>query len=141
MNYLSKLQYTCAIFLFALLAGCNGDDDNNEDTSPDDFDMDSQTEVPLSEYIESEIFEISGINTETEISIVGGEYSINNGAFTDSESTVENEDLIQVRVMSADTIDTESEADAHNRRQRGNIYNNDYLSRTYRTRCFQSTQL
>ncbi|HOC60540.1 MAG TPA: fibronectin type III domain-containing protein, partial [Smithellaceae bacterium] len=51
------------------------------DTTPDAFTFTDQTGVALSTVIESAAITVSGINTASAISVTGGEYSINGGAW------------------------------------------------------------
>lgn len=52
------------------------------DTSPDAFTFTDQTGVALSQLINSNEITVSGINTDTPISVSGGYYSINGGSWT-----------------------------------------------------------
>ena len=53
---------------------------------------------------------ISGINTATDISISGGQYAINNGAYSSSTATVNNGDVVSVRLQTAGSYNTQSSA-------------------------------
>ncbi|BCE01771.1 FG-GAP-like repeat-containing protein [Marinicellulosiphila megalodicopiae] len=69
------------------------------DTQIDDLKFSSITDAPLNTLIESNILTISGINEPTNISITGGEYKINANAYSSSNSTVQNGDIIQFRLL------------------------------------------
>jgi len=54
----------------------------------------------------SNAFVVTGINTPSPISIVGGEYSVNFGSFTSAPGGVEAGDIVMVRRVSASTYST-----------------------------------
>lgn len=67
----------------------------------DPFVFAEQDGVPLSTNIDSNTIIVSGNDFPVPISVVGGEYSINGGAFTSSPGTVASGDVVQARVMSS----------------------------------------
>ncbi|MBL8518655.1 MAG: FecR domain-containing protein [Betaproteobacteria bacterium] len=71
------------------------------DTTPDAFSFVAVTQAPLSSVVTSGAIIITGINAPSPISITGGSYSINGGAFTTAPGTVSSGQSIQVRVISA----------------------------------------
>lgn len=71
------------------------------DQNPDGFVIPAISGVPINTYVVSESRTVSGINAPTKISVVGGEYSINNGDYTDAEGTVENGQSIKLRMASS----------------------------------------
>lgn len=71
------------------------------DTTPDAFSFTSQTSVALSTVVVSNKLIVSGINTATPVSISGGEYSINGGAFTSASGTISNGQIVAVRHTSS----------------------------------------
>ena len=70
-------------------------------TAPDPIALTAQSNVPLSSITTSNSATITGITTAAPVSIVGGEYSINGGAFTNQPGSVTNGQSIQVRLTSA----------------------------------------
>ena len=76
------------------------------DTTPNQFIIIDQTGVALNSLITSSSITVSGINTGTSISISGGQYSRNGGAFTISKGTAYNGDSIRVRHTSATAYST-----------------------------------
>ena len=76
------------------------------DTTPDAFSFIDQTNVPLSTLVESNTITVSGINAPTNLSISGGEYSKNAGAWASANTTVVNGDTIKVRRTSSATPGT-----------------------------------
>jgi hypothetical protein len=80
------------------------------DTTPDAFTFTNQTATALSASISSNEIVISGINTSTSVSITGGEYSIEGGAFTTAAGTVSNNQKIKVRVSSSGQFSTQVSA-------------------------------
>jgi hypothetical protein len=80
------------------------------DTTPIAFTFIDQTNVPLSTSIISNSITVSGINTAAPISITGGEYSINGGAYTAAAGTVINGNTVQVRLTSSNSYSTTTNA-------------------------------
>jgi surface protein len=76
------------------------------DTSPDTFEFSSQTDRALEEVVTSNTITVSGVNSNTAISIEGGLYNINGGDFTSSESTVSNGDTVQIQLTASSEFDT-----------------------------------
>jgi sugar lactone lactonase YvrE len=60
-----------------------------------------QQNVPLSTAITSNAITVTGIICPVDISVTGGEISINNGAFTAAASTVKLNDTVRVRITSS----------------------------------------
>jgi hypothetical protein len=81
-----------------------------EDLIPDQFTFTDQTGVALSTVIESNGITVTGINVSTAISITGGEYSINGGAYTSASGTVENGQTVRVRQTSSALYSTTTNA-------------------------------
>ena len=71
------------------------------DTTPDAFYFTDQTGVALSTVITSNTITVAGINSATSISITGGTYSINGGAYTSSSGTITNGQTVSVRHTSS----------------------------------------
>lgn len=76
------------------------------DTTPDSFVFTDQTGVALNTPITSDPITVTGINTSTSISVTGGQYSRNGGAFTGSKGTAYQGDSIRVRHTSATAYNT-----------------------------------
>ncbi|EWH09595.1 agarase [Catenovulum agarivorans DS-2] len=115
--YTTRTQHTklASLIILALsLSACGGSsesDDGNDspttpveqtDTTPNTFNFSAQNNVALSTQITSASITITGINTKTPISISGGEYAIDNGAFTSAQGEIENNQSIKVRLTSAE---------------------------------------
>ena len=73
------------------------------DSTPDAFSFSDQTAVARNLSIVSNSIVVSGIDTVTAISVVGGEYSIDNGAFTAAIGSVVNGNSVRVRHTSSST--------------------------------------
>jgi hypothetical protein len=92
--------------------GNGGDDDDDDnatttpDTTPNAFHFNDQTNVALSTLISSNVITVSGINASTSISVSGGEYSVNGGAYASTTGTVQNGDTVQVRHTSSSSFNT-----------------------------------
>ena len=108
------------ILLIALvtLAGCGGSSSTEVpksetpapiDTSPETFSFERKTEQALTTLITSNSVNITGINSSSPISVSGGEYSIDGGAFSDATSTVNNQQSVTVRLLSSASYSTSSD--------------------------------
>ena len=77
------------------------------DTEPDPFGWQSKTGQPRSTVVESsETITVAGINTTVNITISGGDYSKNGGAYTSAGGTVVATDTVRVRVTSSASYST-----------------------------------
>ena len=68
------------------------------DTTPDPFSFAAVSNAATSTLVISNVATISGINAPSAVSIVGGEYAIDSGAFTGAGGTVANGQQVRVRV-------------------------------------------
>ncbi|SMF07680.1 FG-GAP repeat-containing protein [Alteromonadaceae bacterium Bs31] len=100
------------IFIAILQQACSGDDDSTDaaDTTPADFIIGSKSGLGLGIYVDSDPVTITGIDDTTDISIKGGEYSINGGGFTSSEGTISKGQNVVVRVASSENLYSTTEA-------------------------------
>jgi hypothetical protein len=80
------------------------------DTTPDVYVLTDVTSASRSTVYTSNVVVVSGINTATNISISGGTYSINGGAWTSAAGTVNNGDSVQVRLASSANFNTKTTA-------------------------------
>jgi subtilisin family serine protease/N-acetylneuraminic acid mutarotase len=80
------------------------------DTTPDQFTFTAQTGVPLSTVITSNTITVSGINAAAPISITGGTYSINGGAYTSASGIVANGNTVTVQLTSSASYFTTTNA-------------------------------
>jgi len=71
------------------------------DTTPDPFSFTPQTGVALSTAATSNSITVSGINAAAPISIVGGSYSINGGAYTAAAGSVNNGNTVTLQQTSS----------------------------------------
>lgn len=76
------------------------------DSTPDAFFFEDQSGVDVNTITTSANIVVAGINTSAAISITGGEYAINGGAWTSGTGSVVNGDSVQVRLTSAPTLST-----------------------------------
>ncbi len=76
------------------------------DTTPDAFAFVDQTGVAPTSLITSAPVPITGINIAAPISVSGGEYSINGGAFTSAAGTISNGNTVRARHTSSDAPGT-----------------------------------
>jgi hypothetical protein len=71
------------------------------DTTPDAFTFAGMSGAALSTVVGSNEIVIAGINTSSPVSITGGEYSINDGAYTAAAGTVTEGQRVRVRLTSS----------------------------------------
>ncbi len=81
------------------------------DTDPDQFVFTDITDATVSTVYESNIVTITGINQPSPITVIGGDYRVNGGAYTSAAGTVSLNDTVQVRLTSAATNSTTSDVD------------------------------
>ncbi|MDP1609947.1 MAG: DUF1566 domain-containing protein [Sulfuritalea sp.] len=67
------------------------------DTTPDAFTFVDQTNIARSTLTESAAITVAGINAAAAISVAGGEYQINGGAWTGAAGTITNGQTVKVR--------------------------------------------
>ncbi|GAB6096776.1 hypothetical protein JCM14469_30290 [Desulfatiferula olefinivorans] len=79
-----------------------------EDTTPDTFSFVDQTGVETDTLITSNEITVTGINSETPISISGadGMYSVNGGSYTSASGIVNNGDTVSVQLTSSASYDS-----------------------------------
>jgi hypothetical protein len=108
-----------AIGLLALLTGCGGGGSGSgstppppptPDTTPDAFAFAAQSGTALSTVVASNEITVAGINASAAVTITGGEYSIDGGAFTSAAGTVANGQKIKVRVTASSQFSTAASA-------------------------------
>jgi hypothetical protein len=80
------------------------------DAIPDAFTFSEQTGVATGVTVTSAPIIVSGVNTTSPISIAGGSYSINDGAFTSQAGTVVAGDEVRAQLTAATTVSTTTEA-------------------------------
>jgi hypothetical protein len=80
------------------------------DTIPDTFSFPDKTNVPVNSHVESDVITVTGINSGTPITITGGEYSLNDSAYVDTQGASINGDTVKVRLMSSGTFSTTTTA-------------------------------
>lgn len=71
------------------------------DVTPDDFVFTPVAGAKKSVWVESEVVTISGLNTQADVKIENGEFSIDDADYTNTARQVENGQRIKVRVMSS----------------------------------------
>ena len=111
VRQLSSNQYSTTISAVLSLNGVSDSFDvttlaNTADSTPNTFSFTDQTGVTINTVLNSNAVTVSGINVATAISISGGEYAINGGAYSSANSTVNNGDTVIVRLSSAATYNT-----------------------------------
>ncbi len=80
------------------------------DTTPNSFVFNDTSGSALSTDIVSNSIQIQGINAATTISISGGEYKIDTGAYTSSAGTVTNGQTVTIKITSASSYSSNAEA-------------------------------
>ena len=76
------------------------------DSTPDQFNFIDQTNVARDTLITSNAITVNGINAAANISITGGEYSINRGSYTSANGTVNNGNIVTVQLQSSPNYST-----------------------------------
>jgi hypothetical protein len=79
-----------------------------QDITPDAFAFTAQTDVALSDLLQSTTITISGINDATAITVANGEYAIGVGAYTSEAGMVVNGDTVKVQQTSSAEFSTAS---------------------------------
>lgn len=98
MQTIKKSFLQLHVLLFAavlLLVGCK------PDNTPDAFNFTNQSKASPDTLIESESVTITGINIPAQVSISGGEYSIDGGAYRHTPGAIKNNQRIKIRVRSS----------------------------------------
>ncbi len=80
----------------------------NADTTPDAFVFATQTNANVSTVVQSNIVTIAGINTTVPVSIVGGMYSVNGGAFTSASGMLKNGDTLTLKQTTSPSFSTKT---------------------------------
>lgn len=98
----------CLLWLFltgfALIAQAAGD------ATPDPFSFADKLNVALRAKVTSNTIAVKGIDMPATISISGGKYAINGGAFKETSATISKGQTVRVRVVAPDSHDTLREA-------------------------------
>ena len=97
------------LFLSLSIIACGGGSSSAPtppDLTPNSFSFAEITDVELSTVIESDPVTISGIDESVSVSITGGEFSINGGAFMSGSGSIDNGQTIAVRITSSDNYAT-----------------------------------
>ena len=81
-----------------------------QDFTPDTFNFMPQTNVEIGTLIISNVVNVTGIDTTTTISIIGGSYTINGGTALDTASMVFKGDQVAVQVLSSMQFSTTASA-------------------------------
>ena len=115
-----RLHITTLIFSTLLaLSACGGGSSGSgaptpsrpsTDSTPNAFTLTDQTDSMLGVNVISNSITVSGINTSANISITGGEYAIDGGAYTSAASTVNNGQTVTVRLTTSANVSTAAEA-------------------------------
>lgn len=109
----TKLRFLVATAASLLILGCGGSSSPSPkdpgpttpeptDTTPNLFSFSSQLDAELGSSVESDTITVDGIDSPTPISIVNGEYSIANTAYTNASGTVENGQSVRIRLTNSE---------------------------------------
>lgn len=80
------------------------------DDTPEAFDFADLIDVEPNALLTTDAVMISGINTRLEVEVFGAEYSVDGGAFTTSLGEIDNEQTIEVRLLSSSEFETQTTA-------------------------------
>lgn len=101
---IGSLRLVFFVILPLLFCACSNS--NSEDTTPSEFTLGNVNNVARGQLVTSPPITVSGISTSVQIDIIGGEYSINDSAFTSSKGVVNNGQTVIVQTTSSDEFDT-----------------------------------
>lgn len=113
---------TLTLALLVSLSGCGGGGKSSTtdpdpttpepqpDTTPASFSFTATTGASLNSTTTSNTITVSGINTATTVSVVNGQYAIDNGSFTSAEGTINNGQTLQVQVTNSANYQTTTTA-------------------------------
>lgn len=102
-------KFLTATSLTAALTACGGGG-GSSDTTPDAFSFTALTDVAFASSNESESVTIIDISTDVDVSISGGEYSIDGGAFTSAAGTLTEGQTLTIAVTADSEFSTTSTA-------------------------------
>ncbi|WP_024462157.1 hypothetical protein [Marinimicrobium sp. LS-A18] len=80
------------------------------DLEPAPFSFEPQVDVEPGATLTSNTVTVSGIDAATAISVAGGQYSIDGGAYTDADGEVDLDDEVRVQVTASGNFSTEASA-------------------------------
>jgi sugar lactone lactonase YvrE len=76
------------------------------DITPDIFSFFDQANIDFLDTVESNIITIKGLDKAVAITIIGGEYAINEGAFTTTSGSINSGQSVKLRVTAANSFNT-----------------------------------
>lgn len=94
----------------SLVACGGGGSSSPKDTTPNAITFTASTNVEPNAAVTSPAVTINGIDADASVSISGGEYSINGGAFTSASGKISNGQSLVVRVTASDKTNTAKSA-------------------------------
>jgi hypothetical protein len=97
---------TATLTIGGLSAGFTVNSPFEADTTADAFSFTPQRRVASNTAFTSQTITVTGINVTVPLSVTGGSYSVNGGAFTSGAATVRNGDSVTLRVTSPRTDNT-----------------------------------
>lgn len=83
---------------------------NINDKKPDSFNFTPRTGVAFNQLVESESITVTGIISQADMQIAGGQYSINNGGYTSDPGLIGNGQTVRVRQTSGASYNVTTEA-------------------------------
>ena len=115
MQFFTILKRSVLVCLIITLSACGGSSDSSTnsiddvppptstaDLSPDAFSFLMLMNADLGVNVESLPITVSGINVPTPVSVEGGEYKVNDGAFTSNAGEVSEGDVVVTRHVSSE---------------------------------------
>ena len=108
IRQISSVEYSTAINIVLTIGGVSDTFSVTTLTEsvPDDFSFTDQIGVALNTLTASNALTLRGLRAPVMISVSGGEYRINGGAYTDLTGTVNNSDTVNVRQISSAEYNT-----------------------------------
>ncbi len=108
---MARSQSLRSIFILLVvslfIAACGGGGGGgSSDLTPNSFSFSAEDTVEREATVESGTITVSGIDKAVSISITGGEYRINGGAYTSSAGTVSQGQTVEIRLIASDEFAT-----------------------------------
>jgi hypothetical protein len=101
---------TVGLFAMLALSACGAAPTATADTIPEDFILVEQTNVARNTAITSEAVTLKGMTGPATVSITGGEYAIDAGAFATTDGSIKDGQSIKLRVTSSTDFSTAASA-------------------------------
>lgn len=113
VRHTTSAAYVTTVTSTLTIGGVNGAFSSTTqaiDTTPDPFSFTPQSGTARNTEVTSNAVTISGINTSVGISVTGGSYAIDGGAFTSAAGTINNGQSVRARLTTANSFSSTATA-------------------------------